>query len=476
MALSTLPQLKHRQLLYGVSTRLSQENLKDMMYLAGVEQQLQESISSGTDFFTIMEKKGLLDEHNYTHLISLLETIGRIDLIKTLCSDHQATMVIALPPDKFPVTEQLAIMKRAQILHKRELYLHSLQKLDTLCKSTSVHKMMAESRMMHIQSLLEIPETDSIHISKCFDAAIVGDLLRSISLFHRCLYDLTNLLLGGKTQEFECLAVLCRQHWKELHTKMLKDHSQLTDSLRRVDSLEYTRDSPIGQATVQVYQSLRDVFLEILGSPDLFTAAVDTSFNTLVVNGQSYYDLTNYLLPIGKWLLLLLKAIELGYVSSENLQDTVLMVASNHRKLLIDNAKEMAEIFGQDVIDKIMHSIPKTNETTAESFHEHIPKLNGGLYCLLVSTCVVQLVHAMTSKHSQIKPLKSVLSALHKALIVTKGERISYMTKKLVSDVQREALVYKTKCEQLIETLTSGSAQSAGSIRSLLDPKNKFHI
>ena len=134
MALSTLAQLKHRQLLYGVSTRLSQENLKDIMYLAGVEQQLQESISSGTDFFTIMEQKGLLGQHNYTHLISLLETIGRIDLIKTLQSDHQASAVIALPPDKFPVATQLAILKRSQILQKRELYLCSMQKLETLYK------------------------------------------------------------------------------------------------------------------------------------------------------------------------------------------------------------------------------------------------------------------------------------------------------------------------------------------------------
>ena len=129
MALSTLAQLKHCQLLYGVSTRLSQENIKDMMYLAGVEQQLQESISSGTDFFTILEQKGLLDQHNYTHLISILETIGRIDLIKTVCSDHQATAVVGILPDKFPVAEQLAFWKRAQILQKRELYLCSMQKL-----------------------------------------------------------------------------------------------------------------------------------------------------------------------------------------------------------------------------------------------------------------------------------------------------------------------------------------------------------
>ena len=119
MALSTLAQLKHRQLLYGVSTRLSQENIKDMMYLVGVEQQLQESISSGTDFFKILEQKGLLGQHNYTHLISLLETIGRIDLIKTVCSDHQGSAVVAPTRNKFSVAEQLAIIKRAQILQKR---------------------------------------------------------------------------------------------------------------------------------------------------------------------------------------------------------------------------------------------------------------------------------------------------------------------------------------------------------------------
>ena len=50
MALSTLAQLKHRHLLYGVSTRLSQENIKDMMYLAGIEQRLSASALSACTF------------------------------------------------------------------------------------------------------------------------------------------------------------------------------------------------------------------------------------------------------------------------------------------------------------------------------------------------------------------------------------------------------------------------------------------
>ena len=451
MALSTLAQLKHRQLLYSVSTRLSQENIKDMMYLAGVEQQLQESISSGTDFFTILEQKGLVGQHNYTLLISLLETIGRIDLIKTVCSDHQATFVIAIPPDKFKVTgvEQLAILKRAQILQKRELYLHSMQKLDTLCKSKSVHQQITQSYIMDVLSLLQIPEADSVHTSPkcaCFNDAIVSDLLCSVSLFLKCLYDLNHLLLDGKIREFECLAVLCRQHWTEFCTKIPKDYTPLMDGLKRVDSLEYTRDSLIGQATVQVHHSLHDIFSELLGSHNLLTVA-NTSFNTVVRNGQCYYDFTNYVLPIGKWFLLLLQAIEQGHVNCKNLQYTVLIVASNHRQILVQNAKELAEILGQDLLDKIMNSIPQTKEATPESFQECIPGLDRGLYSLLTSTCVALLVQATTLKHPQTKSLKSVLPALHKVLIAKKGGCVSYMTKKQILNIQREAEVYKSKCE-----------------------------
>ena len=127
-----------------------------IVYLAGV----QESISSGTDFFTLLEQKGLLGQHNYTHLISLPETIGRIDLIKTVSSDHQAAAVVALPPG---VAEQLAIMKRSQILCKRQLYLHSMQKLDALYKSTSIHQQISEMYFSQILSLLQIVEVHSLH-------------------------------------------------------------------------------------------------------------------------------------------------------------------------------------------------------------------------------------------------------------------------------------------------------------------------
>ena len=66
--------------------------------------------------------------------------------------------------------------------------------------------------------------------------------------------------------------------------------------------------------------------------------------------------------------------------------------------------------------------------------------------------------------------LKSVLPALHKAVIANKEENTHYyasITKKIVSNFQREALMYKSKCEQEIETMTGGSPQSADILRSL---------
>ena len=142
----------------------------------------------------------------------------------------------------------------------------------------------------------------------------------------------------------------------------------------------------------------------------------------------------------------------------------MLIAASNYGQLLVDNAKEIAEILGQDLTDKIMHSIPQTDEATSESFHEHVL---GGLYRLLASTCVGLLVHATTSKHPQTKTLKSVLPAFRRVLAARKSECVVCIVKKHVSNIQKEAQVYKSKCEQLIETMTSGSIQSVDIIRSL---------
>lgn len=438
MALSTLAQLKHRQLLYGVSTRLSKENVKDMIYLTCVEQHLQQSISSGIDLFTILEQKGLLSEHNYGHLISLLETIGRIDLIEIVCLDHQATSVIALPPNKFSIAEQLGIMKRAQILQKRDIYIRSMQKLDTLCKSTSVHQQMTESYIMHTLSVLQIPdsETDSIYTSlKYFDDSVVGDLLRSASLFCRSMHDSYHLFLVGETREFECLVVLCHQHWNEFYAKLPKDCAPLTESLQQVHLVEHNTDSLIWQTVTELHQSLHDIFSELLETNNLLTDA-DTSFNTVIVNGQSFYNSINYMFPIIKWSTLLFQAVKQGNVNVTNHQDTVLIFASNYRQLFADNADVIAKHLGQDFLDRIIQLIPQNNKASPESSsNTEIPNSRNILFSQFGSMCLALLVQASTSTNPQteLQSLKTLLPALRKALMIEMAEgakHLWHMTKK----------------------------------------------
>ena len=473
MALSTLAQLKHRQLLYGVSTRLSQENIKDMMYLAGIEQRLQESISSGTDVFTILEQRGLLGQHNYTHLISLLETIGRIDLIKTVCSDHQAPAVIALPPDKFSVAEQLGIMKRAQILQKRELYLRSMQKLDVLYNCTSIQQQVSESHIMHTLSLLKISEADSAFISPlCFNDQVVCDMLSSALLFCKCIPDLFHSFLNGESREFECLVVLCRQHWNEFCVKAPKEYA---DALKQAHSMEYIRDTLLGQSAMEVYQSLSAVFSELLGSHDVL-AAVNASVNESVVNGESCYTIRNYFLLIIKWVILLLQAIEHGHVNGKNLQDTVLMLVPTYRQLIVDNEHKIANFTCQDLLDETIELIPRNTTISQETSQTLVYKCPSSLFS---SVCLVLLVHATMSKSPQTEShsIKSVLPTLNKVFIAKKEETTDYcvgLLKKVVSNIKRETLTYKSKCEQVIETMTGGSSQSVDIFRSLFEGSLKL--
>ena len=210
MAVSTtmMTQMKHRQLLYAVSTRLSRENLKDMMYLAVIDKELQQSVQSGTDFFTILEHKGLLSHQNYTHLISMLETIGRIDLIETTFSGHQTKAAMFTSSEcTFSIPEQLAYMKRAQILCKRERYLQCMQKLDGLVKyNTMIYQQEYQTLLLQLLSELQISEIDFNDLPmQSFAPKKVCKMLSSASSCYKCFSEGTvEVCQTGDIKSLEC--------------------------------------------------------------------------------------------------------------------------------------------------------------------------------------------------------------------------------------------------------------------------------
>ena len=351
-----------------------------------------------------------------------------------------------------------------------------MQNLDTLCNSTSIHQQISESRIMHTLSLIHVSEIDSIssRLPQCFNNQTICTLLRSVSLFSSSMPTLFHHFLVGQYREFECLAVLCHQHWSEFCTKVPKDYAPLTESLQHVHLLEYTRDSLIGKTVLEIHQSLQEVFSELLGPHSLITVA-DNSFNMLLVNGKVWFNFRNYLFPIMKWLIHLLQAIEQGHIDCKNVQDAVLILASNHKQQIVENAHHLTKILGQNLLDKILMIIPDTNGEGHKALASD-NMVNKTPLGVIASTCVVLLVHATTPKshqtESQSISLKSVLPRLQDALLTNKEESSDFYvnhTKLVVSNIQREALMYKSKCEQLIQTMTDGSSQPTDILQSFFN-------
>ena len=68
------------------------------------------------------------------------------------------------------------------------------------------------------------------------------------------------------------------------------------------------------------------------------------------------------------------------------------------------------------------------------------------------------------------KQVKSLLPALRKALVANQATMSHFcanITKTLISNVQREARMYRNKCQQVIETMVGKTSQSADILRSL---------
>ena len=90
-----------------------------------------------------------------------------------------------------------------------------------------------------ILSLLQLIEVHSVHEqSQCLSYSIVCNLLHSISLFYRCVPELFHLYLMGENREFECLAVLCQQHWSEFCAKVPTVCVPVTESIKDILSIE----------------------------------------------------------------------------------------------------------------------------------------------------------------------------------------------------------------------------------------------
>ena len=468
MAVSTtmMTQMKHRQLLYAVSTRLSRENLKDMMYLAVIDKELQQSVQSGTDVFTILEQKGLLSHQNYTHLISMLETIGRIDLIETVFSGHQIKAAIFTSSAcTFSVQEQLAYMKRAQILRKRERYLQCMQKLDGLVKHNTIYQQEYQTLLLQLLSELQISGIDfNDRPMQSFAPKKVCKLLSSISSCWKCVSEV-EVCQTGDIRSWECVQTQFNQSCKEFFAELPTDEKQLRLQL---NTNAYERETIFGVITKDAYQSLHDVFIELFGQEGRLVVA-DASINNAMLQLESLNKIFQDLIIMFKWLLILLLAIENGLVNIEDIKDVVMAIASIHWEEIVEVAEGIGKIIGQDSLEELLHLISISKKPPTES-------VNPGR-TIVYFTCLALLVLATLPNRQENKQLqlKVILPELRKAVVCEMNTRLrifknyTCITKLIITNIHKETQLYEKECEQVLLQLTRGSQKSADNFRLLFN-------
>ena len=462
-----MTQMKHRQLLYVVSTRLSRENLKDMMYLAVIDKEFQQSVQSGTDFFTILEHKGLLSHQNYTHLISMLETIGRIDLLETVFSGHQTkAAMFTSSACTFSVPEQLAYMKRAQIFRKRERYLHCMQKLDGLVKHDTIYQQEYQTLLLQLLSELQISEIDFKNIpTQYFASRRVCKMLSSISSYCKILHESkVEVHQTGDIRSLECVRTQLNQSCKEFYAELPTDQKQLRLQL---NTNAYERETSFEVITKDAHQSLHDVFIELFGQEYRLLVA-DASLNNAMLQLESQKNTIQDVILMFKWLLILLLAIENGLVNIEDIKDVVMAIASIHWEEIVEEAEGIAKIIGQDSLEELLHLIPISKKSPTES-------VNPGR-SIIYFTCLALLVLATLPNRQGKKQLqlKVVLPELRKAVVCEMNTKLkilnyTYMTKLIITNIHKETQLYNKECEQVLIQLTRGSQKSADNFRLLFN-------
>ena len=121
-------------------------------------------------------------------------------------------------------------------------------------------------------------------------------------------------------------------------------------------TLIFTKEKYSWSNKKDAYQSLHDVFIELFGEDHLVVA--DTSLNNAVLQLESFDNMTQHGIPMLKWLLTLLFAIENELVNTEDIKDVVMVIVSSHREGIVERADDISKTLGQDSLEELLYLIP----------------------------------------------------------------------------------------------------------------------
>ena len=462
----------HRMLMLETSQQLSSEEFNKLMYLLGVpDEEVETPPRDRTCLLRYLDKHQVVSPNNYECLLWALDTIQRKDIIKKITTENPEVVFPTLPyiPQSFGTQGQTWIEKRKVMLDKKDLYIGRMKDLGVLMHSGPARESRFGELFLRAFSILRAEQNQKwLELDLQESAAAT---LTQLSLFWK-LWPITlaTFQQNGDSCKIKPLMAECHDYFDRFNRLLPPNWDK---EIRQQVSLQ--RDNvqhPIGKLAREAHGALHELSVELIGKQSLKEANKRLKEALFALESVNYT--AKYLMPIYKWLFVLLHLASLSVIDVSKFHDTLKVIVSDHWPDMARNKDILMEIVGKEVMSRICQDLEDREGNGSEGKCD----IDVSTYSSIVSSVsvvwhVAIVVLAITALNCEVD-LKSMQKRLSKYMADQRKlmmQTYLCLSKRVAGEMQEEVDYYRENYAQKVRQVAGGSSEILEMLQSLFSHK-----
>ena len=357
-------QAKHRKLMVRVTKELTSEDFDYLIYSLCVPDDVVERLDhKPTHLLRYLEAHKVVSPNNYDFLLWALDTIGRVDIIKKIVMPS----TVPYMPQSFGMQEQTFMVMLKAMLRKKQKYIHCMKALDTIIQSDPERKSRFGDLFTRVFPILTAEQNEQ-GLELVLQEETAAATLIQLSLFwKKWPITLATFQQNGVSDDIKKLMKNCHDYF-DCFNKSLPPNWDM-ETRQEVTLQRNKAQHPFGNFAREAHGALHELSVELIGEHSL------KKVNQTVERGlfalESVYYTSRYLMPIYKWLLVLLHSASLSVIDVSKFHEILKEKFSDHWPDICRNKEILVEIVGKEAMDRVgqdlLQDVDKKDSGSEES-------------------------------------------------------------------------------------------------------------
>ena len=467
-----MDKAKYRKLMVETSQQLSSDEFSELVYLLGVPDELVKTPQCDrTCFLRYLESHQVVSPNNYECLLWALDTIQRKDIIQKITTENPEVVFPILPymPQSFGTQGQTWIVKKSVMLDKKEVYIGRMKDLGVLMRSGPARESRFGDLFLRAFSILSA-EQNQKWLELELQKSAADNLIELSSFWKLWPTTLATFQQNGDSCKIKPLMAKCHRYFDRFNKSLPSNWD--TETRQQVSLQRDNAQHPIGKLAREAHRALHELSVELIGKQSLEEASKRVKEALFALESVNYT--TRYLMPIYKWLLVLLHSASLSVIDVSKFHDTLKVIVSDHWPDMARNKDILMEIVGKEVMSRICQDLEDREDNGSEGKCDiDVSTYSGIVSSVSVVWHVAIVVLANIALNCEVD-LKSMQKKLSKYMADQKKlmmQTYLCLSKRMAGEMQKEVDYYRENYAQKVRQVAGGSSEILEILQSFFSHK-----